>query len=432
LDLDLKYLVRVIENTFSGRSDVIKINIEASKRGYDSVNISDPFGLSKYVSESKKILVSGNESVGLGAIKSGLKFFVAYPITPASPLLHFLARHQHEKDLVVLQVESEVAAINMVMGASYAGVRSMTATSGTGFGLMVEGFGAIAMTECPVVLALVMRPGPGSGMPTFTSQADLKFILHASHGEFSRIVIAPGDVEEAFYLTGQAFNLAERYRLPVVLLYDKFLGESYKTVSELRYDKIIIDRGRIIEGKNGEIDVFLNYKLDEQPPYPRLFPGTKGYIVHANITEHDETGWSKIIPSVREKMALRRIKKEEWIKKEDLEWVKFYGNRKTDTLIISWGSTKGPIIEAMNLLSEKGINVGFLQVVFLSPFPKEHIKPFLDEASKTILIETNYTGQLGQLLEEHLHFSVSHRLLRDNGLPFTPEEIADFVEEVIE
>ncbi len=429
LGLDLKYLIRVIEDTFTGKSDVIEMNIKAAQIGYGSFDTDESFGLIKYVSEKRKILLTGNESVGLGAIKSGLKFFVAYPITPASSLLHFLARHQYEKDLVVLQVESEVAAINMVMGASYAGVRSMTATSGTGFGLMVEGFGAIAMTECPVVLALVMRPGPGSGMPTFTTQADLRFILHASHGEFARIVIAPGDVEEAFYLTGLAFNLADKYRLPVVLLYDKFLGESYKTVDELVEEKIVINRGRIIGGKSEGIDVFLNYKLDEEPPYPRLLPGTKGYVVHANITEHDETGWSKIIPSVREKMALRRIRKEELIRKEKLEWVKFYGDAKADTLIVSWGSTKGPILEAMKLLSEKNINVGFLQVVFLSPFPKEHIKTFLEKTSKTILIENNYTGQLGQLLEEHLHYTVHHRLLRDNGLPYTPEEIAEFVEE---
>ena len=432
LGLDINTLKEVIKAIFKEKQSVININLEATEIGYNYQGINPLFELEKYTTNKPKLLIAGNEALGLGAIKAGLKFFVAYPITPASPLFHFIAENQLKKKIIVIQAENEIAAVNMVMGASYAGVRAMTATSGTGFGLMVEGFGATAMIEAPAVFALAMRPGPGSGMPTFTSQADLRFIIHASHGEFARVVIAPGDVEEAFYLAGEAFNIADRYQVPVVLLYDKFLAEGYKTVDELDEEKIVVDRGKIAEGKNdGKVDVFLRYKLTEDHVSPRLIPGTPGYVVNANVTEHDETGWSKIIPETRELMARKRINKLENMKKENYPWVKQYGDEEAKIGIISWGSTKGPILEAIRYFKNKGVKIKYLQVVFLSPLPTERIKKFLDSTSKIALIEGNYTGQLGSLLREHLYFDPPHKLLRDNGLQFTPREIINFLEEEV-
>jgi 2-oxoglutarate ferredoxin oxidoreductase subunit alpha len=308
----------------------------------------------------------------------------------------------------------------------------MTATSGTGFSLMVEGFGAAAMAECPIVVGLVMRPGPGSGMPTFTSQADLRFSLHASHGEFARVVIAPGDVEEAFYLTGEAFNIAEKYQIPVVLIYDKFLGEGYKSVENLDESRIKIDRGKIIEeGREGKAEVFLRYKISDDYISPRIFPGTKGYIVNSNVTEHDETGWSKITPSVRELMARKRIRKLDGLNNGNMQRVKEYGDPKAKIGIISWGSTKGPIMEAMYELEKRDIKVKYLQVVFLNPFPIEEVKSFIERVSNTVLIEGNYTGQLLSLLKEHLNYTPDYMLLRDNGLQFTPMEITKYVKGVV-
>ncbi|MGQ4891123.1 MAG: 2-oxoacid:acceptor oxidoreductase subunit alpha [Candidatus Njordarchaeia archaeon] len=433
LGLNLDTYFEIISETFRGKEKVIDININAAKLGYDTIKDEEAkLNLQKYATGKRKLLLSGNEAVGLGAIKAGLKFFAAYPITPASPLFHYLAGKQYEKNIVVLQAESEVAAINMVMGAAYAGVRAMTATSGTGFGLMVEGFGAVAMTESPVVVGLVMRPGPGSGMPTFTSQADLRFVLHASHGEFARVVIAPGDVEEAFYLAGEAFNIAEKYQLPVIILYDKFLAEGYKSVESLDESKIKIDRGKIEKGKNdGKIDVFLRYKLSEDHVSPRIFPGTPGYVVNVNITEHDETGWSKIIPSVRDKMAKKRIMKIETIKKENYQWTKLHGDPESKIGVISWGSTKGPILEAMHYLSKEGIKLKFLQIVFLEPFPRDQIKEFIDSTEKLVQIEGNYTGQLGSLLKEKLYVDPKYKLLRDNGLQYTPSDIINFLKKEV-
>jgi len=432
LGLNINTLRNVIETFFKEKQKVIDVNIKAAEIGYNYKGLEPLFQLEQFATYKPKLLIAGNEAVGLGAIKAGLKFFVAYPITPASPLFHFLAENQLRKKLVVIQAENEIAAVNMVMGAAYAGVRAMTATSGTGFGLMVEGFGATAMVESPAVFALVMRPGPGSGMPTFTSQADLRFILHASHGEFARVVIAPGDVEEAFYLAGEAFNIAEKFQLPVVLLYDKFLAEGYKSVDYLDESKIKIDRGKIEKGKNnGKVDVFLRYKVTKDFISPRIFPGTKGYVVNANITEHDETGWSKIIPETREIMAMKRIRKIEAVKKENYPWVKHYGDRDSKLGIIAWGSTKGPILEALKHFRSKGLKIRYLQVVFLSPFPVDQIKEFVGNLDEVILIEGNYTGQLGSLLKEHLYFDPQYKLLRDNGLQFTPSDIIKFIEEEV-
>ena len=431
LNFNYNILSDLIRDTFKEKRSIVDVNLRAVEIGYKTINES-LYDLGKYVTENKKILLAGNEAVALGAIKAGLKFFAAYPITPASPLLHYLAEKQVEKNIVVVQAESEIAAINMVLGASYAGVRAMTATSGTGFSLMVEGFGAAAMAECPIVVGLVMRPGPGSGMPTFTSQADLRFSLHASHGEFARVIIAPGDVEEAFYLSGKAFNIAEKYQVPVILIYDKFLGEGYKSVEKLEQSKIKIERGKIAEGKKeGKVEVFLRYKISGDYISPRIFPGTKGYVVNSNVTEHDETGWSKITPSVRELMAKKRIGKLNSFSEEDILPVKEYGDPRAKIGIISWGSTKGPIMEAMYELEKEGIKIKYLQLIILNPFPAEKIKPFIEKTSRTILIEGNYTGQLVSLLKEHLNYIPDHMLLRDNGLQFTPTEIIKLVKEVV-
>jgi len=438
IDINLDYFYEVIEKFFAKKVKNIEYNKKAAELGYKFIEDNYPdlrnyYDVEKPKDKTQKILLTGNEAIGLASIKSGLKFFAAYPITPASPLFHYILNKQFEKNIIVVQAESELAAINMAMGASYAGARAMVATSGTGFGLMTEGFGAVAMTECPVVIMIAMRPGPGSGMPTFTSQADLRFILHASHGEFARVVVAPGDVEEAFYLTGEAFNIADKFQLPVVILVDKFLAEGLKTVNYLDEDKIVIDRGKLVKPapKSDVIEVFPRYLAKDYLIAERILPGTEGWVVNANITEHDETGWSKIIPEVREVMANRRIKKIELVEKYIKSSVKTYGDPSSDTLIISWGSTKGPILEAMHLLENEDINVGFVQVVYLSPFPRKEISRLLKGDKKVILIENNYTGQLGSLLKENLFFDPEFKMLRDNGLPFMPEEIYNFVMEVI-
>ncbi|HDI52740.1 MAG TPA: 2-oxoacid:acceptor oxidoreductase subunit alpha, partial [Candidatus Bathyarchaeota archaeon] len=222
----------VIRDTFRGRENVIEMNIKALDRGYEYAERNfEGLGCRVEASKSRdgRIMVTGNEAIALGAIGAGCRFYAAYPMTPATPILHYLAAHDEEAGMVVVQPESEIAAINMVIGAAYAGVRAMTATSGGGFCLMTEALGLAAMTETPIVVVINQRPGPSTGMATYTSQGDLLFTIHASQGEFPRVVVAPGDVDECFYLTMEAFNLAERFQIPVIILADKYLAESHRS-----------------------------------------------------------------------------------------------------------------------------------------------------------------------------------------------------------
>lgn len=376
------------------------------------------------------MFISGNEAIGLGAIRAGMKIFVAYPMSPATSLLHFLADMQKYFDIVVLQPESEIAAINMVIGSWFAGARAMTATSGGGFSLMVEALGQAGITETPVVIVLVQRQGPSTGLPTHTAQGDLRFVLHASQGEFPRVVIAPGDIEEAFYLTVEAFNIAEKYQLPVIILSDKYLAESYASIPPFDLDKAKVERGDLITDYfEGD---YKRYKITPNGISPIALPGTKNAIIKANTLEHDEYGFSTEDPEIVTKMIEKRFRKlislSNELRSKGL-WYKVHSDDGEIT-IISWGSTKGPILEAMKLLEKDSIKAKFIQLVFLSPFPKDELKKLISE-TKVVTIENNMTGQLASLLREHLLISPDYQILKYDGNPFYPEEIYEKVKKVV-
>jgi len=437
LDYDPELLNEVLRDTFSPKT--AELNIEAAKQGYNytTEHYRNNFGykLKKTASAGKhKIFLTGNEAIGLGALNAGCKLYAAYPMTPATPILHFLAPLDREYKMVVIQVENEIAAVNMVAGASFTGVRSMTATSGGGFCLMSEGLGMIGMTETSPVIVLVQRPGPSTGLPTYTAQGDLRFAIHASQGEFPRVVIAPGNVEECFCKTIEAFNLAEKFQIPAIIISDKYLAESNETAEPFDQHRIRIDRGQLItETEYTGKEEYKRHKFTENGISPRAIPGTKGAIVRTNADEHNELGYTTEDPALATKMADKRFKKLDALTKEleNYETVKLYGPEEADATIIAWGSTKGPIREAMKILSNEDITVNYLQIVYLTPFPASKIQKIQQSAKKTIIVENNKTSQLSSLIREHLLRTVDHKILKYDGRPFNPEALARSIKEVL-
>jgi 2-oxoglutarate ferredoxin oxidoreductase subunit alpha len=437
LDYDQELLNSVLHDTFG--SKIAELNIEAAKQGHSYVKekYSDSFGysLKKTASAGKKrMFLTGNEAIGLGALNAGCKLYAAYPMTPATSILHFLAPLDREYKMVVIQTESEIAAVNMVAGASYAGARAMTATSGGGFCLMTEAVGMTGMTETSPVIVLVQRAAPSTGLPTYTAQGDLRFAIHASQGEFPRVVIAPGNVEECFCMTVEAFNLAEKFQIPALIISDKYLSESHGISEPFDQHRIRIDRGNLItETKYTGKEEYMRHKFTENGISPRAMPGIEGAIVRTNADEHNELGYTTEDPVLATKMADKRFRKLDALNKEleNMETVKFYGPEEADATILAWGSTKGPIREAMKLLSKEGLKVNYLQIVYLTPFPAAKVQKILQSAKKTIVIENNKTSQLSSLIREHLLTAVDHKILKYDGRPFNPEALAKSIKEVL-
>ncbi len=438
LRCDLDLLEEVLKDTF--KPAVAESNMKAAHKGYDYVknNFSDNFGykFTKTVNAGKqKILLSGNEAVGLGALKAGCKFFAGYPMTPTTGLLHFMAENERRMEMLLIQPEGEIAAVNMVAGAAFAGARAMTTTSGGGFCLMVEGLGMAGMTETPVVIVVGQRPGPSTGLPTYSAQGDLRFVVHASQGEFPRVVVAPGDVEECFYETMRAFNWAEKYQMPVVVLTDKYLVESQSSVEPFETNRVKIERGNLITGQFQGTGEYRKYESAKTGVSPRVLPSTKGAVVRANADEHDEYGFTSEEPATVVSMVEKRLKKLDFLAKEleeaGVETTKLYGPEKAMATIISWGGTKGPILEALKLLRRDGVVANYLQVIYLRPFPVERIKKGLANTNRTIIVEHNKTSQLSSLIREHLLKDVDEKILKYDGRPFSPAYLAVKVKEAL-
>lgn len=424
LDANIDILLKVIEESFKSREKIAEINKKLAREGYEYVkreygSLEDVPKVSTLKPLENKILINGNEATALGAVSGGLTFFAAYPMTPASPILHFMAEIQKEIGIVVVQPESELAAINMVIGAAYAGARSMTATSGGGFSLMVEALGQAAMTEVPVVIVEAMRTGPSTGLPTYTSQSDLQFVIHASQGEFVRAVLAPGDPYEAFVLTHEAMNIAWRYHIPVIVLTDKYLAESYWTVDsfpDLEPQEYKIIRG---EYRNGE---YKRYMITDDGVSPMAVPGTKGVLIVANSSEHNEYGFGSTDPEIVTSMVDKRFKKLEALAREAEEkGVKVYGEGRV--VVVTWGSTKNAVLEA----AKNFWGVKIVQVLWLEPFPASSVADALDGAERILVIENNKTGQLASLLKDKLLLEPDGFLGKYDGRPFLPEEIEEWI-----
>ncbi len=408
------------------KEEIANANIACAKAGYEFVK--EKIKEIKPLSNERKLLVTGNQAIALGAIGGGMKFYAAYPMTPASSILHYLAKLEREFELVVKQTEDEIAAINYALGASFAGARSMVGTSGGGFSLMVESVGLSGLSETPVVITIAQRVGPSTGMPTWTEQADLKFVLSASQGEFPRAVLAPGDVQEAFTLTAEAHNIAERYQMPVFVLSDKFLSES--VFSTEPFPKVEIDRGKIVEElpELPKMSRWTRYALTEDGISPRAFPGTKNGVHVATSYEHDETGFSSESFIMRVKQADKRFKKLEILGKH-IPGPKIYGEG--DVALVCWGSVKLSAVDTLEMLKKKGINAKVVQITHIYPLNKDAFLKAI-EGTKPIIIENNATAQLAGYLKEQCGFEPVGKILRYDGRPFFPENIVEKVEKILE
>ena len=437
VNLNFEAISEVVSDVFKSKGqEIIDTNIKAARLGYDfaenNLRHNFPHNLKKIENASPKIVVTGNEAIALGAIRSGCKFYAAYPMTPTSNILHFFASHEKELDMVVRHGEDEIGVVNMAVGAAFAGVRSMVASAGGGFSLMVETFGLAAITETPLIIVVGQRPGPATGLPTWTGQADLKFVLSAAQDEFPRIVIAPGDVTECFYHIASAFNIAEKFQTPVIFLVDKHLAESNSSTDRFDPNLIKIDRGKLLNESDLEkMPFYHRYQLTEDGVSPRVLPGQKKGQFVANSDEHDEAGFSTEDALIRRKMMDKRMKKLVEIAKI-LPPPKIYGSDDADLTIIAWGSNKGVCLEVVMWAANEGIRLNFIHPLFLNPFPSKTIEEAIGRAKKTLIIENNYTGQLESLIREQTGKSIDFNLRKFDGRPFYPEEIYQKVKQILQ
>ncbi len=397
----------------------LDVNLKAIMKGYNSVHAMFP-RIEGHFEDS--MILSGSKAMVLGAIAAGLRFYSAYPMSPSTTLMEHLADKGEEAGIVVEQAEDEIAAINMAIGASFAGARAMTGTSGGGFSLMVEALGLSGMAEIPLVVVDVQRPGPVTGLPTRTEQSDLSFVITASQGEFPRMVISVRHHEDAFFQTIRAFDLAEKYQIPVILLSDQYLADASATVMPFDLSHISVAEpasGTDIEGE------YLRYRYTGDGISPRLIPGKSNHFVPADSDEHDELGRITEAADVRIRMMDKRMKKLENLSAE-LQEPDFIGTKKYDTLLIGWGSTYGPITEAIRLLNEREPGK-YAALIFgdIYPLPTKLLLQKSVSAARIINVEQNATGQLAGLIRQYTGIACTSSILKYDGRQISGEEIAD-------
>ena len=429
LGMESDLFEEIIKETFKKKGeDVISKNIEASRAGYDyavtrclKCNFSVPLKAG-----SGRMLINGNQAIGLSAVASGCRFYSAYPMTPSTGIMIYIASKAKDFGIVVEQAEDEISAINMALGASFAGVRAMTGTSGGGFALMVEGLSLAGMTETPIVIAEVQRPGPATGLPTRTEQADLLFLLHAGHGEFPRVVFAPGSPEQAFYLTSRAFELAEKYQIPVLILSDQYLADSQWSyegldLKRLKYNDYRI-RGEAFRG----LQEYRRHQITENGVSPLAVPGDAEHVVVTDSDEHDEEGHIIEDSETRTRMVRKRLKKLDALKKE-VSPPELYGAGSPEYLLIGWGSTYGLLKDCVDEL-RKEYSIAMMHFSEIYPFPedREFLRVIVN-AKKTILVEQNATAQFLRYFRAETGISFDEHILKYDGRPFMIEELTEEV-----
>jgi 2-oxoglutarate/2-oxoacid ferredoxin oxidoreductase subunit alpha len=417
LNIEWSVLEKVITGTVEKE---VELNLKIAQHFFDLIeNPSKPV---PKLDQKALPLVSGNEAIALGAVKAGLNMYIAYPMTPASAILHYLAAHEEELGVVTVHPESEIGVALMALGAAYAGARAMVGTSGGGFALMTEALSLAGQGEFPMVIVEAQRPGPSTGVPTYTMQGDLHFVIHAGHGEFSRVVLAPGDAEEAFYTAGLAVNLAWEFQIPVFVLSDKHLSESIFSF-EADLDKVKPEKPLLWDSQG----TYRRYLDTQNGISPLAFPGNPSAIVKATSYEHDETGITTEEPEEIIRMQRKRLRKGKALDDalEKYETVKVYGNPDSKTVLLCWGSTKGACIEVAEILDLKVV-----QPLLLEPLPVEPLKKALSGADKIIDVEVNATGQLAKLIASH-GLCIDDMILRFDARPFTVDVLLDNVKEVL-
>ena len=438
MGLDFAGLESVFKSTFAKKPQVIKVNVDAAKAGYDySAAHFKPLPRQLQKTNQKWALVTGNELFAMGAAFAGCKFYCAYPMSPATHILEWFAAHGKELSICVRQVEDEISVINMTIGASHAGVRAMCATSGGGFSLMTEAVGMAGMIETPVVVINVMRAGPSTGVPTKTEQGDLHQAFGASQGDFPRIIIAPLSMPDCFTTPALAFNLAERYQCPVIILADLLMCEGNETVDSAFLDvEFPIDRGELITQANGQAngEPYLRFKDTPSGISPRAIPGVLGHLYVAGTDEHDEDG--VLISDVftdtvrRKKMVDKRARKMATVL-DHLPAPKLEGPADAQVTLVCWGSTWGAAKEAAEMLTASGTKTNLLTIKFLVPFHTKQVTQILGKSKRIIIVEMNLTGQFARHLRAETGITAHGHIRKYDGEPFEPRHIVAAVKEVL-
>jgi len=434
---------KAVRATFAEKAKIADMNVVAMNHAYDYAEqtFKDTFKhrLEKTEINEERIFLTGNQAVAMGKVLGGCRVQTYYPITPAADESEYLEAHEilktsgEDEAILVIQTEDEIAAINSASGACLAGARAATSTSGPGFSLMVEGLSWAGNSEVPVVVTYYQRGAPATGLPTRHGQADLRFAMHAGHGEFPRIILASGDIKECFYDAAKVFNLAEKYQMPVIHLLDKAMANCSQTYTLFDYGKFKIDRGQILTEKDLEGKEYLRFQFTETGVSPRVPLGTKNGVHWYTGDEHNEEGHISEEPLNRRKMMEKRMKKLELVEKEvPLEdKLAFFGDQNSENIVISWGSPKGAILEAINMLKAEGLTAGFMQVRMIAPLPAEHIRKALEGKKRVIDVEDNYLGQLGQVIKEQTGIAPNFHVLKYTGRPMTTTEVYEALKAII-
>jgi 2-oxoglutarate ferredoxin oxidoreductase subunit alpha len=376
--------------------------------------------LSSVSNPSRRLLMNGHEAIALGAVSAGMKFCSFYPMSPSTSIAQNIIEWSKEMGVIVEQAEDEIAAINMAIGASYAGVPSMVPTSGGGFALMVETVSLTAISETPVVIVIGQRPGPATGLATRTEQGELWFVLHAGHGEFPRAIFTPGTIEECFHLTRKAFELAEKYQGPMFVLTDHFLADSYRDIEPIDVEDLpFLKPGA---DPSSVETPYQRYRITESGVSPRLLPGLSKHLVAADSHEHTEAGHMTENLLIRPKMVDKRLRKGDGIRSE-ITPPEFKGEKKPELLLVSWGSSKGAVEEAASKIRSQGKKIATLHFSQVWPMVPDQVLKYLEQAKRTFCIESNATGQLAQLIRRETGFLIEKNILRYDGLAITPQYI---------
>lgn len=417
--LDFGVLEKSLREAYPKVADA---NVRLAKKTYDA--LSEHIGKYPIKMKDEKIgsIMTGNEAISLGAVAGGLDVYIAYPMTPASSVLHYLAAMADKFGIAVVHPENEIAVMNMALGCAYAGAKTMVGSSGGGFALMQEAFSLAGLSETPVLCYLGTRPGPSTGVPTYTSQGDLNFALYQGHGEFSRIVLSPSGNNQAFYKTAELMNLVWRYQIPGILLTEKHLAEGTMTTN-VDVDSVKSEKPTMYEGKPED---YGRYENTESGISPMLFPPVKDAVIKASSYEHDEKGYTTELPEVIVPMVEKRFRKikliEEGLKK--LTTVETHGDGKV--ALVTYGSTTLSVMEAAKHLE----NVRVVQVIYLEPFPIWDVKKALEGAKKIIAIELSVNGQFTSLLQYN-GIDVDNSVKKYDGRPFDPIDLANRIKEVM-
>jgi 2-oxoglutarate ferredoxin oxidoreductase subunit alpha len=433
--LPLDPLMEILEEVFFGKGQkIVRANRECAQKGYEQLKENlrgRPLcDLQSSDIKSNRMLLTGSEAMALGALASNVRFYSAYPMSPATAIMEFLASREDEFGIVVEQAEDEISAINMAIGSFFCGARAMTGTSGGGLALMVEGISLAGMTETPVVVVDCQRPAPATGLPTRTEQADLLFVAHCAHGEFPRAIFAPGDAREAFRAINKAFYLAEKYQTPVFVLGDQFLNDASWTTDPLKLDDLLGETKSLIsEEELGKLDPYeyVRYTITESGISPRLLPGTLGQVLYADSDEHTVEGHITESADVRKTMVDKRMRKLSGLR-EELAGPKIYPDENAESYLVCWGSTLGAVEETVKSQRETGKNLGYIHFSEIFPLKENPIPQGIIQKAQLIGVENNAFGQFCKFLRMEIGLHIKQRILKYDGRPFTPEELAEELE----